>query len=187
MSEGPEANDARPRPALVERALAEAAGAGFTDSCSEGTGRLLRVLARRCARAGEIGTGCGVGSAWILAGLAPGGSLVTIERDADLVARVRRVLADQPAVRVRQGDWRRLLDEPPFDLLFADVSEARDHGEDVLRALAPGGLVVLDDLAPEADPDHDPVRAYWLANPDVAVAEVAVSPREAVLVAARLP
>lgn len=177
----------RQRPPLVERALAAAAEAGFADSCSDGTGRLLRVLARRCGRAGEIGTGCGVGSAWILAGLAPGGSLVTIERDESLVARVRRVLADQPAVRVRRGDWRRLLDEPPFDLLFADVSDARDHGEDVLRAVAPGGLVVLDDLAPHGDTDSEPVRAYWLSHPDVAVAEVAVSPAEAVMVAARLP
>lgn len=180
------------RPDLVQRAQALADEAGFAHSCSDPTGRLLRVLARRCERAGEIGTGCGVGSAWVVSGLAPGGSLATIERDDRLVRRVRRLFADVTTVRVRAGDWRQLLDEPPFDLLFADAADAIEHVDDVLAAVAPGGLVVLDDLVPHHaagshDAGSDPLRARWLQRPDLATAEVAVSRDEAVVVAARLP
>lgn len=174
-------------PDLVRRAQRLADEAGFAHSCSDGTGRLLRVLARRCERAGEIGTGCGVGSAWIASGLAPGGSLATVERDDELVRRVRRLFADVPAVRVRAGDWRELLDEPPFDLLFADGGDAEEHADEVLEAVAPGGLVVLDDLTPDRTAADDPLRARWLAHPGLAAAEVAVSAEEAVVVAARLP
>lgn len=176
-----------PPPDLVARAQRLADEAGFAHSCSDETGRLLRVLARRCERAGEIGTGCGVGSAWIASGLAPGGSLATIERDEDLVRRVRRLFTDVAAVRVRAGDWRELLDEPPFDLLFADVSDAADHAEQVLDAVAPGGLVVFDDLVPGHEGGDGSLRTTWLSHPGLATAEVAVSPAEAVLVAARLP
>lgn len=177
----------RDRPDLVQRAQGLADEAGFAHSCSDPTGKLLRVLARRCERAGEIGTGCGVGSAWIVSGLAPGGSLATIERDDGLVRRVRRLFADVTTVRVRAGDWRQLLDEPPFDLLFADAADAKEHVDDVLAAVAPGGLVVLDDLVPHGDAGADPLRARWLHHPELVTAEVAVSPDEAVVVAARLP
>jgi predicted O-methyltransferase YrrM len=174
-------------PELVGRAQRLADEAGFGHSSSDATGRLLRVLARRCERAGEIGTGCGVGSAWIASGLAPGGSLATVERDDELVRRVRRLFADVPTVRVRAGDWRELLDEPPFDLLFADGGDAEEHADAVLEAVAPGGLVVLDDLAPGRAAADDPLRARWLAHPDLAATEVAVSEREAVVLVARLP
>lgn len=174
-------------PELVRGAQRLADDAGFAHSSSDGTGRLLRVLARRCERAGEIGTGCGVGSAWIASGLAPGGSLVTIERDAELVRRVRRLFSDVPAVRVRAGEWRELLDELPFDLLFADVADAREHAHEVVSAVAPGGLVVLCDLPVGATPDGDALRAHWLGHPELATAEASVSDAEAVIVAARLP
>lgn len=174
-------------PELVHRAQQLADEAGFAHSCSDPTGQLLRVLARRCERAGEIGTGCGVGSAWIVSGLAPGGSLATIERDDGLVRQVRRLFADVTAVRVRAGDWRQLLDEPPFDLLFADAADAEEHVDDVLTAVAPGGLVVLDDLVPDHGAGTEPVRARWLHRADLATVEVAVGPGEAVIVGARLP
>lgn len=178
-------------PELVQRAQRLADEAGFAHSCSDPTGRLLRVLARRCERAGEIGTGCGVGSAWIVSGLAPGGSLATIECDDGLVRQVRRLFADVTAVRVRAGDWRRLLDEPPFDLLFADAGDATEHVDDVLTAVAPGGLVVLDDLPPGAggdvDAEAEPRRARWLRHPELVTAEVAVDSGETVVVAARRP
>ena len=60
-------------PPLVERAQQLAARVGFERSCSNEAGRLLHVLAsqRGRTRVAEIGTGCAVGSAWILAGLAP--------------------------------------------------------------------------------------------------------------------
>lgn len=188
-------------PELVGRAQALAAAHGFEHSCSDDVGRLLRILARRCRRVGELGTGLGVGASWILTGLAPGGSLVTIENDRGRAAAVRDLLRGEPAARVQLGDWTELLDEPPFDLLFADVTAAKDHGEEVLRAVAPGGLVLLDDLTPldrwSADRgvggqrgdgrSLDPVRTYWLGHPGLAATELCTTGGEAVVLAARLP
>ena len=82
-------------PPLVERALALSERAGFTRSCSPEAGRLLQVLAgqRGRTRVAEIGTGCGVGSAWILSALDPHVPFVTVELDPDCVAVAAELLA----------------------------------------------------------------------------------------------
>ena len=61
-------------PPLVQQATALAADLGFTASCTPEVGRLLRVLASACRQGsiGEIGTGCGVDTAWMARALAPG-------------------------------------------------------------------------------------------------------------------
>lgn len=179
--------DGGTRPALVDRAHGLAARHGFGESCTDEVGRLLRILARRATRAGEIGTGYGVGASWIASGLGPGGSLVTIEVEPERAAAVRALLKDERAVRVRQGDWRDLLELPPFDLLFADGGRAKERGEEVLRAVAPGGLVVLDDLTPGRAADDDPVRAFWLGHPGLIATEVLTAPDHPVIISARLP
>ena len=79
-------------PQLVEKALAEAARTGFTRSCSAETGKLLQVLAgaRGLERVAEIGTGCGVGSAWILSALDPAVAFFTVELDEERAAAASR-------------------------------------------------------------------------------------------------
>ena len=76
-------------PPLVERALELSERAGFTRSCSHEAGRLLQVLAgqRGRTRVAEIGTGCGVGSAWILSALDPEMPFVTVELATGRVPR----------------------------------------------------------------------------------------------------
>ena len=71
-------------------------------------GRLLTVLvaaARPRGRFAEIGTGCGVGSAWVADALGPEASLVTVELDDDRAAAVARLFADLRSVTVIHGDW----------------------------------------------------------------------------------
>jgi predicted O-methyltransferase YrrM len=72
-------------PPLVQRAFALAERLEFERSCSVEAGQLLRVLAgqRGRMRVGEIGTGCGVGAAWILSALAPETPFVTVELDPE--------------------------------------------------------------------------------------------------------
>jgi predicted O-methyltransferase YrrM len=175
-------------PPLVEKALAAAARTGFTRSCSTETGRLLQVLAgaRGRDRVAEIGTGSGVGSAWILSALDPDVAFFTVELDEDRAAAAADLLAEDPAATVLHGDWREVLaEEAPFDLLFADGGRAK-YDEDPLRLLAPGGTLVLDDLTPGyADPD--PVRELWLAHPRIVAVELQVSSREAVIVGTLQP
>jgi predicted O-methyltransferase YrrM len=175
-------------PPLVEKALALAERTGFTRSCSAETGRLLQVLAgaRGLGRVAEIGTGAAVGSAWILSALDPDVTFVTVELDEERAQAAAELLADDPAARVLHGDWRELLPaEAPFDLLFADGGRAKAH-EEVVGLLAPGGILVLDDLTPGyADPD--PVRELWLGHRRLVAVELQVSSREAVIVGTLQP
>ena len=177
-------------PPLVERALALAASAGFTRSCSPEAGRLLQVLAgqRGRTRVAEIGTGCGVGSAWILSALEPDVPFVTVEADDQRAAGVARLLADDVNARVLHADWREVLPaEGPFDLLFADGGgQATKTDESLVGLLAPGGTLVLDDLTPGYE-GPDPVRELWLDHPRLLAAELQISPREAVIVGTLQP
>jgi predicted O-methyltransferase YrrM len=153
-----------PRGARAQRLAEET---GFAGSCRDEDGLLLHVLAARrgVARAGEIGTGCGVGAAWIVSALAPATPFVTVEGDPDRSAVARDLFADDPNVIVLTGHWRRLLpDEAPFDLLFVDAHDAKDDPEAVIGLLAPGGTVVLDDFT-AGFPVPDARRAPWLRHP----------------------
>jgi predicted O-methyltransferase YrrM len=175
-------------PQLVEKALAEAVRTGFTRSCSVETGRLLQVLAgaRGLERVAEIGTGCGVGASWILSALDPAVAFFTVELDEERAAVAAELLADDPAATVLHGDWRDVLAaEAPLDLLFADGGRAKYH-EEVVGLLAPGGMLVLDDLTPGYR-DPDPVRELWLAHPRLVAVELRVSSREAVIVGTLQP
>jgi len=175
-------------PPLVERALALSERAGFTKSCSPETGRLLQVLAgqRGRTRVAEIGTGCGVGSAWVLSALDPDVPFVTVELDPRRAADAAELLAGDENATVLHGDWREeLAREAPFDLLFADGGRAKAD-EEVLGLLAPGGTLVLDDLTPGYD-GHDRVRELWLGHPRLVAAELQISPREAVIVGTLQP
>lgn len=175
-------------PPLVEKALTLAEQAGFTRSCSPETGRLLQVLAgaRGLERVAEIGTGTAVGSAWILSALDPDVAFVTAELDEERAQAAATLLAGDPAAHVLHGDWRDVLPaEAPFDLLFADGGRAKAD-EAVIGLLAPGGMLVLDDLTPGYS-DPDPVRELWLDHPRLVAVELQVSSREAVIVGTLQP
>ena len=65
-------------PPLVARAKAAAEALGFDKSCRDEDGMLLHVLAGRrgIERVAEIGTGTGVGTAWLASALPPGVTVV---------------------------------------------------------------------------------------------------------------
>lgn len=177
-------------PPLVERAVALAAELGFAKSSSPEAGRLLHLLAgqRGRERVGEIGTGLGVGTAWLASALPPGVPLWSAEADGALAQAAATLFADDPDVHVLAGPWRELLPvEAPFDLLFYDGGRKQfpeEEGDAVVELLAPGGTVVLDDFR-ERRPD-DPVKAFWLGHPRVAGVELALSEQESALVCVRV-
>lgn len=184
----------RALPSAVVAALAAADAAGFTLSCSEPTGRLLATLAaaRPDALVGESGTGFGVGTAWLASGLGPDGRLVTVEADPARAEAARQVHRDDPRVRVITGDWTMLADHGPFDLFFCDGGGKRTEPDAVIALVARGGLLVLDDFTPWAgwppmfDGALDTLRLHYVDSPDLAATEVAMSPTEACIVAARV-
>jgi predicted O-methyltransferase YrrM len=101
-------------PLLVQRAYAAARRIGFAltagesagtgSACLPGTGRFLAMLAAGCSRIGELGTGAGIGAAWMASAMPAGSTLVTAEIDPGRAAAAREVFADDPRVRVITGE-----------------------------------------------------------------------------------
>lgn len=137
----------------------------------------------------EIGTGCGVGAAWIVSALPPGVPFYTVELDDERAAAAAKLFRADEDVHVLAGDWRELLPpQAPFDLLFFDAAKQlrpREDGELAAGLLAPGGIAVLDDLTPgRAGPD--PVREFWLEHTDLTAAEVLTTPTSSTILAMHL-
>lgn len=175
------------QPPLVTKALEFAAARGFEKSCRREDGSLLHVLAARrgMSRVAEIGTGAGVGSAWIVSALPPTTPFFTAETDPELAKAVAAFYADDLNVTVLVGSWRETLPpEAPFDLLFVDANDAKDDVETTIGLLAPGGTAVLDDFW--FDPGlPDARRDAWFMHPVLTTVELWVTPGRRALVAVR--
>src|SRR5215467_16237794 len=83
----------------------EAAGAGPSASLP-GVGRFLAMLAAGCAggRIGEMGTGVGIGTAWMASAMPADCTLITTEIDPARAAAAAAVFAADERVRVLTGD-----------------------------------------------------------------------------------
>ena len=177
-------------PPLVTRARALEQELGFTHSSISEVGRLLHLLAaqRGRARVGELGTGCGIGAAWIVSALPPTVPFVTVELDETLARASAELFAADESVRVLHGDWHELMPpEAPFDLLFYDGG-GKQHpeldGDQVIGLLSPGATIVMDDLTPSRS-THDVVREFWLNHPEIAALELLTTPETSVIVGTR--
>lgn len=174
-------------PEPVRLAAERAERAGFAMSCDPGAGRLLAVLAAAVPANGrvlELGTGTGVGTAWIVHGLRGRDDVevVTVEIDAATAA-----LAAQyrwpPQVRLLTGDALDVTRQAGrFDLIFADAQGGKWEGLDAtVAALRPGGQLLVDDMTPGefADEQHArktaEVRSRLLGHPDLISVEIAWS------------
>jgi predicted O-methyltransferase YrrM len=167
---------------------------GFTNSCIDGVGFLLKTLAAQVTNGKicEMGTGFGVGSSWILESLKPGTDFFTIDNDLEKVNSVVRYI-NGPNIYVVHGDWRVILESQPFDLLFADSGKLKELEPNLLfNSLKVGGTILLDDLTPmELWPEEwmdrvDPVRKYWLNHPNMHCTELLVTPRHGVIIGVKI-
>jgi predicted O-methyltransferase YrrM len=180
-------------PETVATAVAAANRLGFDTSCSPEQGELLRLLARGAGPGllGELGTGCGVGLAWIASGADPAAAILGVDHDPRLVAAASRVLATDPRVEILIADWRALARRGPFDLLVLDGGgHGKQGGERIDPAvwLRPGGTLVIDDLTPFGSwpPRYagrlDSARLHWLEHPDLLTTEVRLTASSSTLV-----
>jgi predicted O-methyltransferase YrrM len=140
------------------------------------------VASKPGGRIAELGTSYGDGARAIAAALPPGATFVTAEIDPERAHQAREALAGAPA-EVLEGDWQELLPaRGPFDVVFADGGVAYDKVADLL---APGGILIKDDLTPGRPVEGDPTREALLRDPRLESVEVLVTPEMACIVAVR--
>lgn len=128
-------------------------------SCVPEVGALLRTLAAAVRPGGrilEMGTGAGVGLAWLAAGIEGRDdvSLTSVEVDAGRAALAQGV--GWPAgVTIEVGDSVEVMRAGRYwNLIFADSPAGKWYAlDDTIESLADGGLVVFDDMVP---PDYLP-------------------------------
>ena len=126
----------------------------FTMNSDVLTGGLLRTLAatRPAGRILELGTGCGLGTTWLLDGMNADATLISVDTDERFQGVARSVLGSDRRVSFRLEDGAAFLSrrERPFDLIYADAWPGKfSHLDEALALLVPGGTYVIDDLLPQ--------------------------------------
>lgn len=162
----------------------EEAGPDRHSACLPGVGRFLAVLAAGSGSIAELGTGTGVGTAWMISALPAGGRLATVEIDEEQAGNVRTLFEADRRVEVVTGDAvAEVGRRGPFDLIFADCGIRDDASFDgLIDLLNPGGRIVMDDVTPAASPHsiplaHDLKRSFF-ASPRLVSTEVVLTDLE---------
>src|SRR4051794_12940621 len=146
-------------PALDAALAANAAAELPAIDVSPAQGRLLELLVRMrgARRVLEIGTLGAYSTIWLARGMAPGGRLVTLEREPRYaeVARANLACAGlDDVVEVRVGPALETLPVlaaeggEPFDLVFvdADKQSTAEYARWALRLTGPGAVLVFDNV-----------------------------------------
>jgi predicted O-methyltransferase YrrM len=144
-------------PSILTDIAQATADIGFTMASDMLTGSLLRTLA--ITKPGgtflELGTGTGMGAAWLLDGMDSASTLTTMDKDEESVAVARRYLGNDPRIMFHLMDGVAFLQflhdqNRKFDLIFADTFPGKFVAlDDALGLLKAGGLYVIDDLLPQ--------------------------------------
>jgi len=118
------------------------------------TGSLLKTLAasKPGGRLLELGTGTGLATAWIVAGLDEKSSLVTVENNELLIEVARKNISDGRVEFVLTDgyEWIKNYKGEKFDLIFADAMPGKyDLFDETISLLNTGGLYIIDDMLPQ--------------------------------------
>ena len=159
-------------PAVVKELTQAAATLGFTMSSNLLTGSLLRTLvaSKPAGEILELGTGVGMGTAWLLAGMDAAAHLTTVDRNEETTAIARGFLGSDPRVTFQLMDGIAFIhschQQRGFDLIFADTYPGKFEAlDETLALLKKGGLYIIDDLNPQPDwaADHLPKVEHLLS------------------------
>ena len=148
-------------PASIEAIRVRSRELEFTMASEPRTGALLKALAatRPGGRLLELGTGTGVGTAWLLAGMDTAATLTSVDVDPTFQVVAREMLGADPRLTLVVKDAAKFVrTQPPasYDLIFADAMAGKYEAlDETLALLKPGGLYIIDDLLPQPN---------WLAG-----------------------
>jgi predicted O-methyltransferase YrrM len=142
------------RPRALEAILRETADLGFSMASELQTGSLLQTLAasKPAGRFLELGTGTGVATAWLLAGMDKASRLESVDNDPTVVAIARKYLGSDPRVTFHVDEGAAFIERQTpglYDFVFADAWPGKfSHLEQALALVRVGGLYFVDDLLP---------------------------------------
>ena len=144
------------QPRALEPLRRETERVGFTMASDPQAGELLRALAamKPNGRVLELGTGTGIGTAWILDGLSDAGRVETIDNDERTQSIARTHLGGDPRVRFHLEDGGAFLERSrgAYDLIYADAWPGKfTHLDLALARLSDGGIYFIDDLLPQSN------------------------------------
>jgi predicted O-methyltransferase YrrM len=144
------------------------------------------VASKPGGRFAETGTAFGKGARAIASAMDEEATFVTVELDRDRYEQAAAELAGTRA-EVVHGRWQDVLPQrAPFDLLFADGGIRSEGGLELsVSLLAPGGVLVKDDMTPGRPIDGDEIRKGLLRDPCLVATEVLTTPRTAAIIAVR--
>jgi predicted O-methyltransferase YrrM len=142
-------------PAALEAILRDTQQLGFKMGSEPQTGALLRTLA--ATKPGghflELGTGTGIGTAWLLSGMDENSRLDSVEIDSNVSDIARRHLGKDPRVTFHSADgiaFLKKVSAPRYDLVYADTWPGKfTHLELALSLVRVGGIYFIDDLLPQ--------------------------------------
>ena len=156
---------------------------GFDIASEPRTGALLRALA--ASKPGgqllELGTGTGVATAWILDGMDAASKLTSVDIDSGHQEVAREFLGnDNRLTFVLEDGLEFLKRQPPasYDFVFADAIPGKYEGlEECLKVVKPGGVYIVDDMAPLPKwPKAHTERVSLLVNRLAGDERVAIAP-----------
>lgn len=144
-------------PETWRRIAEHTARLGFDMPSEPRTGAFLKMLAatKPGGRMLELGTGTGLATAWLLAGMDANARLTSVDVSVELQAVARAELGDDPRVDFVTEDGLAFLQRQPpasYDLIFADAMPGKYEGlEHALRLVKPGGIWIGDDMSTQAN------------------------------------
>ena len=143
------------------------------------------VASKPHGRIAELGTAFGEGAKAIAGSLGPGATFVTVEPDPERFAIAQRVL-DGTRAEVLNANWEDVLGgRGPFDLIFFDGGTRAETLNLAIELLAPGGMLVKDDLTPGMPIEGDLVREVFLHDPRLVAVELVARADMAIIIATR--
>lgn len=118
------------------------------------TGSLLKTLAasKPSGRLLELGTGTGLATAWIVAGMDEKSYLITVENNEILIEVAKKNINDKRVEFILADgyEWIKNYHGEKFDFIFADAMPGKyDLFEETIGMLNRNGFYIIDDMLPQ--------------------------------------
>lgn len=144
------------------------------------------VASKPNGRIAEVGTAFGVGTRAMAQALSADATLVSVEPDGERLDEARRALVGS-RVELVHGRWEEVLPErAPFDLIFFDGGVSEPGLRQMIELLAPGGILVKDDMTPGRPIEGDSVREALLLDARLQSVELLTTPESSAILATRI-